>query len=77
MFFLSLISVAFSITSAIIYATLKLLGTDFPQGNVTLFLLISITSSLNYLFLGILSLYVAYISEEVKNRPIYIVEEII
>ena len=75
MFLISLVLVLLSTLSALLYVVLKLFGADFPQGNVTLFILISVSSSINYLFLGILSLYIAYIGEEVKRRPIYVIEE--
>jgi len=75
MFLISLVLVSLSTICAVTYLGLKLLGTDFPEGNVTLFILISVSSSLNYLFLGVLSLYIAYIGEEVKRRPLYVVEK--
>ncbi len=77
MFIISLILVILSTFSAFLYVALKLLGADFPEGNVTLFILICVSSSINYLFLGIISLYIAYIGEEVKRRPLYVIEETI
>lgn len=48
-----------------------------PQGFTSLILVITFVSGVNLLFLGIIGEYVGRVYEEVKGRPLYVVERII
>ncbi len=48
-----------------------------PSGWTTLVILISVFSGVQLVFLGVIGEYVGFIFDEVKNRPLYIVEEAI
>jgi dolichol-phosphate mannosyltransferase len=50
---------------------------NMPRGYPTLMILISFFGSLNLLVLGIISKYLSFINSEVKNRPLFTVENII
>jgi dolichol-phosphate mannosyltransferase len=52
----------------------RLFGSHFPAGWATLIALISMLGGAQLVFLGVLGEYVAYISDDVKARPIYIVD---
>ena len=54
---------------------LKIVGTDFPTGNPTIVILISLFSGIQLLSLGIMGEYVGRIYDEVKRRPLYVVRE--
>jgi polyisoprenyl-phosphate glycosyltransferase len=48
---------------------------NFPPGWMTIVMLMSIFSGVQLIFLGVIGLYVGAIFDEVKARPLYIVEE--
>ena len=56
------------------YLVAKLAGIDFPTGNPTVVIAISLFSGIQLLSLGIMGEYVGRIYDEVKRRPKWIVE---
>ena len=48
-----------------------------PPGYTTIVVLVSFMSSILFLVLGIMGIYIGYIFEEQKKRPVYIIKEII
>ena len=58
-----------------VYAWLRY--ANLPQGWTTLALLISIIGSVQLLVLGIIGEYLGFIFEEVKRRPLYVVDRVI
>jgi polyisoprenyl-phosphate glycosyltransferase len=77
---LQLISVAGLVASAVAfllalgYFIAKLAGVDFPIGNPTIVIVVSLFSGIQLLSLGVMGEYVGRIYDEVKQRPKYIVE---
>jgi polyisoprenyl-phosphate glycosyltransferase len=77
---LQLISVAgmlasgFAFLLALGYLIAKIAGADFPLGNPTIVIIVSLFSGIQLLSLGIMGEYVGRIYDEVKRRPKYIVE---
>jgi polyisoprenyl-phosphate glycosyltransferase len=59
---------------AIGYLIAKLAGANFPIGNPTIVILISLFSGIQLLSLGVMGEYVGRIYDEVKNRPKTIIE---
>jgi dolichol-phosphate mannosyltransferase len=59
---------------ALVYAALKLAGVDFPVGNPTIVIIVSLMGGIQLLSLGIMGEYVGRIYDEVRRRPKYIVE---
>jgi dolichol-phosphate mannosyltransferase len=59
---------------AIGYLVAKILGADFPTGNPTIVILISLFSGIQLLSLGIMGEYVGRIYDEVKRRPKFIID---
>lgn len=57
------------------YLFLKLINFDIKWGNPTLVILISFLSGIQLLSLGIISEYIARTFDEIKGRPVYIVQE--
>ena len=75
--FSTLIGFFAAITSfvvAIAYATMKVIGIEFPIGNPTIVVLILLLGGCQLVCLGILGQYVGRIYEEVKRRPKYIID---
>ena len=61
----------------IFYAYFKISGiVDFPIGNPTIVILILFMGGIQLFSIGILGLYVGQIFDQVKNRPLYIVDKI-
>jgi glycosyltransferase involved in cell wall biosynthesis len=56
------------------YLVLTLIGVKIPWGNPTLVMLISLFSGIQLLSLGVMGEYVGRIYDEVKRRPLFIVE---
>ena len=56
------------------YFVAKLAGADFPIGNPTIVIVVSLFSGIQLLSLGVMGEYVGRIYDEVKQRPQYIVE---
>ena len=69
--FAVVLSIVFSIYSVVAKFVLH----QSPKGFTALTLLITFVSGVNLLFLGIIGAYIARIYEEVKRRPVYIVEQ--
>jgi dolichol-phosphate mannosyltransferase len=66
---------AFAVLFAGGYLTAKIAGVDFPTGNPTIVVIITLFSGIQLLSLGIMGEYVARIYDEVKRRPKFIVDE--
>jgi polyisoprenyl-phosphate glycosyltransferase len=81
-FFLTAISILGFITSGIsfliglVYLVLRLLQIDIPWGNPTLVILITSLAGIQLLSIGILGAYIGRIYDEVRQRPMYIVESL-
>ena len=56
------------------YLVLALINVDIPWGNPTLVMLISLFSGVQLLSLGVMGEYVGRIYDEVKRRPMFIIE---
>jgi glycosyltransferase involved in cell wall biosynthesis len=56
------------------YLALKALGVNFPVGNPTVVVIISLIGGLQLICLGIIGQYIGRIYDEVKRRPRYIVD---
>ncbi len=61
---------------AIYSIIMKFIGNT-PPGYTTIVVLVSFMSSILFLVLGIMGIYIGYIFEEQKKRPVYIIKEII
>ena len=61
-------------TLALVYLGLKLGGDQFPVGNPTIVIVVSLFSGIQLLSLGVIGEYVGRIYDESRNRPKYIVE---
>ena len=59
---------------ALTYLVLKLAGVEFPIGNPTVVILVSLFSGIQLLSLGVMGEYVGRIYDEVKARPLYVVD---
>jgi glycosyltransferase involved in cell wall biosynthesis len=59
---------------AFIYFVLKIAGVDFPLGNPTIVILVSLFAGLELFSIGIMGEYVGRIYDEVKDRPKFIVQ---
>jgi dolichol-phosphate mannosyltransferase len=71
-FILFLIAMALGFT----YLVLRLMGVHIPWGNPTLVMLISLFSGIQLLSLGVIGEYVGRIYDEVKGRPVFIIESL-
>lgn len=69
-----LVSSAFAFLLALGYLIAKLAGVDFPIGNPTVIIVVSLFSGIQLLSLGIMGEYVGRIYDEVKRRPKFIIE---
>lgn len=76
-FFVGLSLMLISFIVIIYFLIIFLLGSDAPSGWYTIIILIFFFSGLNLLFLGIIGLYLGASYEEIKKRPLYIIEDII
>jgi len=72
---LGLIISSFSILLGLIYLFLKIIDYDIKWGNPTLVILISFLSGIQLLSLGIMGQYFARMYDNIKERPLYIVDE--
>jgi polyisoprenyl-phosphate glycosyltransferase len=68
------LSAAFAFLLALGYLIAKIGGVQFPLGNPTLVIIVSLFSGIQLLSLGIMGEYVGRIYDEVKRRPKFIVE---
>jgi glycosyltransferase involved in cell wall biosynthesis len=74
---ISLLGLAFFLLAMLLgftYLVLRLAGVDIPWGNPTLVMLISLFSGIQLLSLGVMGEYVGRIYDEVKRRPMFIIE---
>lgn len=65
----------FSLLLMISLIALKLVSNFFIPGFITIILAISFFGGINIFFIGIIGLYISNIFEEVKNRPLYVIDE--
>jgi dolichol-phosphate mannosyltransferase len=65
---------AISVLFAFAYLVAKLAGFPFPTGNPTIVVLVGFLGGIQLLCLGVIAEYIGRIYEEVKHRPMYIVE---
>ncbi len=72
--FTGVILTLFSIGFGSIYIFLKVFGFPFPVGNPTIVAIVLFMGAINLLSIGILGMYVAKISEDVKGRPRYFIK---
>jgi dolichol-phosphate mannosyltransferase len=63
-----------SVVLAVIYTTLKLIGTSFPLGNPTIVILLLFLGGAQLTCLGIIGQYIGRIYDDVKRRPRYIIK---
>jgi polyisoprenyl-phosphate glycosyltransferase len=76
---ISLLGIAFFVLAMLLgftYLVLALVNVDIPWGNPTLVMLISLFSGIQLLSLGVMGEYVGRIYDEVKRRPMFIVESL-
>jgi polyisoprenyl-phosphate glycosyltransferase len=74
---ISLLGLAFFVIAMALgftYLVLALINVDIPWGNPTLVMLISLFSGIQLLSLGVMGEYVGRIYDEVKRRPMFIIE---
>jgi glycosyltransferase involved in cell wall biosynthesis len=69
------LSALFAFLLAAGYLIAKLAGYDFPLGNPTIVIIVSLFSGIQLLSLGIMGEYVGRIYDEVKRRPKFIVDQ--
>ena len=72
------VGVVFAILAVLdgVYAMLRFFFTGrLPQGWTSIIVLIGFTSGVQLITLGVIGLYISEIFDEVKNRPLYIVEK--
>lgn len=67
----------FAFLLAIIYSGMKLSGTPFPLGNPTIVIIVLFLGGVQLISVGILGEYIGRIYEEVRNRPLYIIDRTI
>ncbi len=58
----------------LVYLALRLAGVEIPWGNPTLVIIISFFSGIQLLSLGVIGEYVGRIYDEVKRRPLFVVD---
>ena len=63
-----------SVVLAVVYTTLKLIGTSFPLGNPTIVILLLFIGGAQLTCLGIIGQYIGRIYDDVKRRPRYIIK---
>lgn len=71
---LGLITAGISFLIALIYFILRLFHIEIPWGNPTLVIIITFLAGIQLLSIGILGAYIGRIYDEVRQRPMYIVE---
>jgi glycosyltransferase involved in cell wall biosynthesis len=74
---ISLLGVLLSMSAfllAAVYLALKVSGTNFPLGNPTIVIVVSLFSGIQMLSLGVMGEYVGRIYDESRDRPKYIIE---
>jgi glycosyltransferase involved in cell wall biosynthesis len=74
---ISLLGIAFFVVAMLLgltYLVLAFLNVDIPWGNPTLVMLIALFSGIQLLSLGVMGEYVGRIYDEVKHRPMFVIE---
>lgn len=67
----------FAFIVAVVYFFMKLAGAPFPLGNPTIVIIVLFLGGVQLITIGILGEYIGRIYEEVRNRPLYIVDRTI
>jgi polyisoprenyl-phosphate glycosyltransferase len=73
---LGFLTSALSFLIALVYFVLRLLDVEIPWGNPTLVILITFLAGIQLLSMGILGAYLGRVYDEVRQRPMYIVESV-
>lgn len=68
------VTFTFAMLLALTYLVLRLAGVDIVWGNPTLVMIVSFFSGIQLLSLGVIGEYVGRIYDEVKRRPIFVVD---
>lgn len=74
--YLGVIFGVFSLIVGIYSIIMKFIGNT-PPGYTTIVVIISLLFSIQFFIIGIIGLYIGFLFEEQKKRPIYIIDEII
>jgi dolichol-phosphate mannosyltransferase len=61
---------------ALVYLCLRLAGIEIVWGNPTIVIIVSFFSGIQLLSLGVIGEYVGRIYDEVKRRPLFVVDEL-
>jgi polyisoprenyl-phosphate glycosyltransferase len=71
---LGIVVAGFALGLAVVYVGLKVGGVNFPVGNPTIVIVVSLFSGIQLLSLGVIGEYVGRIYDESRDRPKYILE---
>ncbi len=71
---IGLITFTFAMLLALVYLCLRLAGIEIVWGNPTLVIIVSFFSGIQLLSLGVIGEYVGRIYDEVKRRPLFVVD---
>jgi glycosyltransferase involved in cell wall biosynthesis len=72
--FLGFMTAGISFMTGLLYLILRLMHLEIPWGNPTLVILITFLAGMQLLSMGILGQYLGRVYDEVRQRPMYIVE---
>lgn len=50
---------------------------DTPAGYTTMILTLTVVASLQFILIGFIGIYIGYLFDEIKNRPIYLIDKVI
>lgn len=73
---IGLITFTFAMLLALVYLCLRIAGIEIAWGNPTLVMIVSFFSGIQLLSLGVIGEYVGRIYDEVKRRPLFVVDEL-
>jgi dolichol-phosphate mannosyltransferase len=73
---IGLITFTFAMLLALVYLCLRLAGIEIVWGNPTIVIIVSFFSGIQLLSLGVIGEYVGRIYDEVKRRPLFVVDEL-
>ncbi len=73
---MGLLTFSFAMLLALTYLVLRLAGVDIVWGNPTIVMIVSFFSGVQLLAIGVMGEYVGRIYDEVKGRPMFIVESL-
>jgi len=71
---IGLLTFSFAIVLGLVYLSLRLAGIEIVWGNPTLVMIVSFFSGVQLLSLGVIGEYVGRIYDEVKRRPLFVVD---